>query len=134
MKKIAFISAHHHPQTDNTLRILKENFPDYNFDIFRIVDLIKKNKSVASINIFHTLKEYGLDVFLGKKNFKKYVYFRTVYLFNKIKQIVNKELKKRIIIFHSKSDQFSTQVWKDFRISYILIIPIWLILHILYLN
>ena len=79
-KKFAFISAHYHPQSDNTLKILKESFPEYHFDIIRIVDIVKANKKIAILNIYHTLKEYGWEILLRKKHFKQ-VFFRTVYIF-----------------------------------------------------
>lgn len=93
MKKIAFITAHEHPQTDNTLKILEDNFPDYKFDIIRIVDLLKKEKIIVLFNVFFTFKEYGLDLLTNRKKFKD-VFFRTVFLFKKIKKMVNNKLRE----------------------------------------
>lgn len=93
MKKIAFITAHNHPQNDNTLKILKENFAEYEFEVIKIVNLIKQNKVVYFTNILMTFFEFGFEIIKGNQKFRK-IFFRTAYIFREVKKLVNEKLQK----------------------------------------
>jgi hypothetical protein len=91
-KKIAFINAQNHPQCDSTFKVLQANFPDHQIDTIKILDLIKSSKKILFLNSLHTILEYGGDILLGRKKFKK-IFLRTVYLIGQVKKLVNEKLK-----------------------------------------
>jgi glycosyltransferase involved in cell wall biosynthesis len=92
--RIAFIRKAEVPLAGNhVVRNLKENFPDCEVDLIDLTDLIKGRKDILFINSLFMVKEYGIEILLRKKPMKE-CFFRTTYLFNKIKAIVSDQIRR----------------------------------------
>lgn len=90
-KKIAFIKLREFSHTNaSVLNILRNNFPEYRIDVIDVLtDLIGKRDPFALI---HCFKTYGIDILTGRKSFSS-VYFRTTYIYKKIRNAALKRLR-----------------------------------------
>jgi glycosyltransferase involved in cell wall biosynthesis len=93
-KKIAFIRRGRVPLVSEKIAAeLQKKFPQYEVETFDITAIIKSKKSLFIANAFHTIKEYGPKVLLGKAKFRNY-FFRTTYLFKQIKALMAQRLNR----------------------------------------
>lgn len=93
-KKIAFIKIKSFSHVNqNISRALAKHFPDLEVDTIDVANLIKSRKGILLVNMFFVIKEYGLDVLLGRKNVKL-CFFRTPYIFKRIKALMSSHLSK----------------------------------------
>ena len=70
-------------------KLLLETFPDYEVKTITLWEHIKTDKKVLFSNGLAVLKEYGLDILLGRLKFKV-AFFRTTYLFNYVRALARK--------------------------------------------
>ena len=98
LPKIAYLTAHNHPQSEKTLQILRKHFDGYEVVKVNIVDELNSDKITLLLNSLFTMKEYGLDVLRGKRDCKN-IFFRTEYLFRKMRTIVDKKLRNSDFAF-----------------------------------
>ena len=100
MKKIAYIRKGPFPHANKAVaKLLKEEFPEYEVEVINVKkDFIKARKLLILSNIWFTLKEYGLDILLGKKKLKS-CFFKTTFILKKIKQFMSKRLSKDKYVF-----------------------------------
>lgn len=103
MNKIAFVSTHSHPINDNLYKILKSNFSDYTVDKFDFEDLILKNKVFYFINLFYMVLEYGIEI-LSRKKKPRECFFRTSYIFKKVRKVVTQKINKGGYTFSIQSN------------------------------
>lgn len=86
--KIAFIKIWEFSLVNqNVFQQLTRHFPESEIEVTDVRDLIRKRKDVVLLNLFYMLKEYGLDIALGKKNFRS-CFFITSYIFKQIKKLI----------------------------------------------
>jgi len=105
-KKIAFIRrGTSHPTCINIIEALEKYFPDFDVEIINVRDLIKENKIIIFVNMFFLVKEYGLQILVGKKKFRK-SFFKTTYIFKQIKRLVSKHLSKNHYSFSFQFQSF----------------------------
>lgn len=98
-RKIAFIQKGRIPLASaQVARVLQENYPHFEVEIIDIKQLLIRRRHVTLLNLFHTLREYGVDITLGKKQAKA-SFFRTTYLFRKIKSIMAGVLSRSDYVF-----------------------------------
>jgi glycosyltransferase involved in cell wall biosynthesis len=84
-------------------KILQTNFPELQLEVINVYpDLLSKKDIKAFI---YCLKEFGIDIFLQKKQFNTATYFELPYVFKKIKEVIKKRLveKKYIFTFQTQS-------------------------------
>jgi hypothetical protein len=93
MKKIAFVSTHSHPINKNLYRILQDNFKDYTVDKFDLEELLFNKKGFYIKNLACTLWEYGHEILTGKKKLRE-CFFRTTYIFKKVKNVITKKINE----------------------------------------
>ena len=87
-QKIAFIKMGRFSHTNESVRQeLCRNFPNFEIETIDVADLIKSKKKIVLANIFFLIKEYGLDLLLGRKDLVT-SFFRTTYIFKKIKTLL----------------------------------------------
>lgn len=111
-KKIAFIKIGHFSGTNQSVESqLIEHFQEFEVEVIDIMDLIRARIDIILINIFFIIKEYGYDIFLGKKKFSQ-CFFITTYIFKKIKTLVSKRISNNKYIF-----SFQTQSLFDASID-----------------
>lgn len=79
------------------LGILNENFPDSHIEVIDVFSDLVSKKDI--LNFFHCLKEYGTDIFLGKRSISTATYLRTPYIVNKIEKNILKKLADRQYAF-----------------------------------
>ncbi len=92
--KIAFFRMAKWNYPDQRLpRILQQNYPDYEVETIELVPLLKRSRLILLINFFCVLKEYGLDILLGRKSLKA-CFFRTPYIFKKMKALAADRLSR----------------------------------------
>lgn len=93
-KKIAYIvDGVPHPSKDSVLRILHNNYPDYQIDTINVLSILKKKKVTSLINMYYVFKEYWKHYIKGEKKILFY-FMRTTYIFRKVKKIVNEIVRK----------------------------------------
>lgn len=101
--KIAFINTHKHHINDNILNQLKRKFPDFYVENIDLVNLIKSDKKLLLVNAYKTLIEYGREIILRRKKFKE-CFFRTEYIFKRVKEILNDKINNKEFIFTFQSN------------------------------
>ncbi len=98
-KKFAFIQKGKVPlASEKVAQVLQGNFPDFEIDVIDVRDLLKNRKKIVLINLFVVLKEYGLAILLGQKRFKE-CFFRTTYIFRKIRRLLADRLSQQKYAF-----------------------------------
>lgn len=75
------------PISASVKKLLEDSFPDYELEVMTLWDLIKARKLLMVKNLFFLLKEYGLDILLGKQK-PKAAFFRTTYLFDRVCEMI----------------------------------------------
>jgi glycosyltransferase involved in cell wall biosynthesis len=66
--------------------MLRESYPEDEIEVITLWDCIKVDKPVLLRNLWAVLREYGWDILSGRLQFKA-AFFRTVYLFNYVKEL-----------------------------------------------
>ena len=92
-KKFAYIKLHSHPINTSIVQTLTNSLPDLEIDVIDVGDLIKSRRSIVLSNMFFVFKEYGLEILLGRKKIKE-CFWRTTYIFRKIKVLASDLLSK----------------------------------------
>jgi glycosyltransferase involved in cell wall biosynthesis len=98
-RKIAFIQKGIVPlASQQVARALQHNFPQLEVEIIDMKALLAHRKEIELINLFYTMKEYGGDISMGKKHLRE-SFFRTPYLFKKIKSLMAEKLNSPEYLF-----------------------------------
>jgi glycosyltransferase involved in cell wall biosynthesis len=98
-KKIAFIRKSLVPLPSVKLQqALQDTFPEFQVDLFDITEILKTKKGILITNGIVTLKEYGFDTIRNKRKFKD-CFFRTSYIYHKIKALMSEYLDSEDYIF-----------------------------------
>lgn len=92
-KKIAFITRGGHPTKASVRQTLAKHFPDREMEVIHVGDLVRRKKMVILINIFNIIREYGLEILLGRKKISE-CFWRTPYIFRKTKTMVSNLLSR----------------------------------------
>mgnify|MGYP000229529810 CR=1 FL=1 len=79
------------------LGILNRNFPDAHIEIIDIFSDLLSKKDVS--NLYYCLKEYGIDILLGKRSVSTATYLRTPYIVDKIKKAIPEKLTNKHYTF-----------------------------------
>ena len=88
---IALISTYIHPSGDSVGRMLRGAFPEFRFETFSILNIVKEQRRWLDPNLWHMLREYGTGITRGLIPARTR-YFQTTYLFERIRD----ELRRRI--------------------------------------
>ena len=103
-QKVAFIKLGEFSHTNSSvLELLTTNFPGFHVEVIDIFsDLLISKKDVPTL--FYCLKEYGTDIFLGRKTISG-TFLKTPHVFNKINEAIRSRLaeKKYIFSFQTQS-------------------------------
>lgn len=104
-KKIAIIKKGNFSHLNEyILKALYKTFPDYKIEVFDVKeDLL--NPGNYFLNYFYIIKEYGREIILSNKKFRKCT-FRTTYLFQKIKEAVAEKISKNGYCFTLQTQSF----------------------------
>jgi glycosyltransferase involved in cell wall biosynthesis len=86
--RCAFIRRSSHPINDSIIRILSEQFPNYEIDVINVAELLKKRKALLLANMFFVFKEYGLEILARRKDIRD-CFWRTPFIFRAIKRLVS---------------------------------------------
>ncbi len=92
-KKFAYIKLHSHPINASIRQTLVQNFPGMEVGVIDVGNLIKADKILVLVNAFFVFKEYGLEILLHKRKIRE-CFWRTTYIFKKIKTLVSNLLSK----------------------------------------
>jgi glycosyltransferase involved in cell wall biosynthesis len=103
-KKIALISTYTHPSRDSVEHMLANAFPEYPIENFSIVDVVKQSKDWIPQNLWYVGKEFGYDILLGRSTVVQ-SYFRTTYLFERIRQAMRRIIdpERHVFSFQTQS-------------------------------
>jgi glycosyltransferase involved in cell wall biosynthesis len=82
---IAFVSTYDHPSRDSIERTIREAFPEYRLQNIVLHDLVKKHFEWLLPNLGYVAAEYGGRILRGDASLRE-GYFRTTYLFRRIRQ------------------------------------------------
>lgn len=97
--KIAFIQKGTVPlASEQVAGVLQSNFPQLEVEVIDVKMLLVRRKGILLTNLFHTLKTYGPDIVAGEKRLKE-TFFRTPYLFQKIKHLLAEKLNDPVYLF-----------------------------------
>jgi len=93
-KRIAYIKRGRWSYINiNIVKLLNENFPDYDVEpIDMVEDILRQNKTVIVANLFYVFQLYGRDILRGRRSIHG-CFYRTPYIFNKIKQLVRNHIE-----------------------------------------
>ncbi|MFT3894475.1 MAG: glycosyltransferase family 4 protein [Anaerolineales bacterium] len=98
-KKIAFIRAETWPYANTRMvEVLQDEFPEYEIIILDVYDTVKKQPLVLIRNILEVIRIYGLEIIAHKKRARR-VFWRTPYIFQQIKKLVQKTFSNESIAF-----------------------------------
>ena len=98
-KKIAFIRKTLVPLASVKLQhALQDQFPEYKVNLIDITEIIKARKDILILNALYTFLEYGIPIIRRKKKFKA-CFFRTRYIFYKIKKLMANYLADEDYVF-----------------------------------
>ncbi len=94
-KKIAFIKQGNYSHINRSVRdILARQFPDQDVEEIDVLeDLLKRERTAVPGNLFHILKLYGRDI-IGRHKTIRDSFFRTPYIFHKIKRAAQAHLSR----------------------------------------
>ncbi len=99
-RKIAFIRMEPWPLANKSVaQVLKETFPDFVVEIISVRYLFENRIDIISSNILFLIKEYGIDILLGRKNNLRTCFLRTPYIFKTMKKLVSSHLAKNKYAF-----------------------------------
>src|ERR1700722_819751 len=82
---IAFISTYEHPSRDSIELTLRNAFPEYRLENIVLSDLVKRHRRWLLPNLYNVAWEYGDKLLKGNGSLCD-SYFRTCYLFRRIRQ------------------------------------------------
>lgn len=66
--------------------MLRESYPEDEIEVITLWERIKADKRALLRNLWAVLREYGFDILAGRLQFKA-AFFRTVFLFNYVKEL-----------------------------------------------
>lgn len=93
---------------ESILNILKKEYPNNPIEVIDIWEELVESKSV--INVLNAFYEYGLKMFLSKKNLVRSLVYNT-YIFKQVKKEINKQLKSGDYLFTFQTQSlFDTSV------------------------
>jgi len=99
-RKIAFIRMEPWPlANDSMAQVLKETFPNFAIEIIDVRYLFENRVDIILLNMLFIIKEYGLDILLGRKKNLRACFFRTPYIFKTMKSLVSSHLAKNKYAF-----------------------------------
>jgi glycosyltransferase involved in cell wall biosynthesis len=67
-------------------KLLRETFPEYELEIVTLAQRIKADKWLLIRNTLEVLRQYGCDILRGRLDFKA-AYFRTIFLFDRVRRM-----------------------------------------------
>jgi glycosyltransferase involved in cell wall biosynthesis len=98
-QKIAFIQKGNVPLASGYVaQALQRNIPQFEVEVIDIKQMLARRKNIELANMLYTLKEYGLEISVRKKEAKT-SFFRTTYLFRKIKALMAERLNNPEYVF-----------------------------------
>src|SRR5574341_401596 len=113
-RKIAFIKLGSFSHiNENVRQQLEKKFPDFKVEIIDVWNLLREKDFYLfnKINKVFILKEYGKDVLLHRKKLND-CYYRTTYIFNRMKTLTSNYLKDSYYIFSFQTQEFFDASWK----------------------
>lgn len=78
--------------------VIKQQFPNHELDVFDVSRMVKNRPDIVLVNSFVTLLLYGVDIARRRKKFRL-SFWRTPYIFRKIRELVQRELTKEDYCF-----------------------------------
>jgi len=98
-KKIAFIRPKAWPLANiKAAEALQAQFPNYDFEIINIENLVRADIILLVINTLWTILTYNRDILAGNKKFKD-AFWRTPYIFHAVKRLLNRRLAGQGYLF-----------------------------------
>jgi glycosyltransferase involved in cell wall biosynthesis len=97
-KKYAYIKLGSHPVNNSIMQMLEKHFPDMDCHLIDVGRLLRAKKLAIMVNMFYVLKEYGLEILRAKKTIQG-CFWRTTYIFDKMRSLVSNELSKQDFVF-----------------------------------
>ncbi len=77
------------PISRSVEKLLRDTFPEYALEVIDLWELIKRDKGLLIGNALAVMREYGLDILLGRLAFKA-AFFRTVYMFERVRRLAER--------------------------------------------
>ncbi|WKN41974.1 glycosyltransferase family 4 protein [Tunicatimonas pelagia] len=114
VQKILFIHAGSFSMVNAVLKDkLQDSFPDYPVHDLEMYDVLRKNKVILFLNIFHFVKEYGADFILGRRKIReaRRFFVSTLYIFDFFKNHLEKNIDISQYVF-----SLQTQSIYDFEL------------------
>jgi hypothetical protein len=110
-RKILFVKYGGFPHINEMVyKILVREFPSLEVETIDLFSGLVNNKDLA--NIFHTIKEYGMDIFDRQIDIANRRLF-TNYFFNKLRAFSWRERQIEIIYLHFKPSHFLMRVFPE---------------------
>ena len=97
-RKIAYIKLHSHPINRSIMHMLAKQFPLLEVYMIDVGELIRNDRTTVSANMFFAFREYGLEILSGKKKIRE-CFWRTTYIFNRIKVLLSTVLSRDDYVF-----------------------------------
>lgn len=98
-KKIAFFRpAPWPPANEVVAQTLRETYPEYEIVTIDLFARVRSRKGIFLANLFFVFQEYGLEILSGKKGLKR-SFWRTPYVFRKMKQLASETLRQGDYVF-----------------------------------
>ncbi|MCB9422068.1 MAG: glycosyltransferase family 4 protein [Ardenticatenaceae bacterium] len=105
-KKIAFIKEGGFSLiNDRVYEMLRREFPDYNIEVFDLLQIARQQNHFVYLNTLHAIKEYGRSLILGKINYKR-SFRRTGYIFRQFKALVIKHIQPEKFTFSLQTSSY----------------------------
>jgi len=99
-RKIAFIRMEPWPlANDSMVQVLGETFPNFAIEIINVRYLFENRIDIILLNMLFVIKEYGLEILLGRKKNLRACFFRTPYIFKTMKRLVSSHLARKEYAF-----------------------------------
>lgn len=99
-KKVAFIqpSRSWHVTIGSIFATLQARFPDLDFEVVNVFDLLRSHELALVLNTVMTVREYGMQIALRRRPFTEY-FLRTPYIFDCIKRVLARHLRVADYLF-----------------------------------
>lgn len=105
-KKIAFIKEGSFSLINTRVyEMLQREFPDYDIEIFDILQIARQHNDILFLNTLHLIKEYGRSIILGKTNYKR-SFRRTGYIFHQFKALMSKHIRPENFTFSLQTSSY----------------------------
>lgn len=105
-KKIAFIKEGSFSLiNDRVYEMLRREFPDYDIEIFDILQIARRHRDVMFFNNLHVIKEYGRSLAQRKISYKL-SFRRTGYIFRQFKKRLLKQVQPENFTFSLQTGSF----------------------------